>query len=82
MDFEEFQFVSLKPTPDSDLVTVTMAASRIQVSTSTIRKWIREGRIASIKFSRRCVRVSVLELERYLTECTRPASERFRTVVN
>jgi excisionase family DNA binding protein len=49
------------------LLTVHETAEHLQVKESTIRAWIRQGKLRAIKFGREW-RVTVKDLERFLNE--------------
>lgn len=49
------------------LLTVHDAAQHLKVKESTIRSWIRHGKLRAIKFGREW-RITVKDLERFLNE--------------
>lgn len=49
------------------LLTVHETASQLKVKESTIRAWIRHGKLRAIKFGREW-RITVKDLERFLNE--------------
>lgn len=49
------------------LMTVHETAAQLRVKESTIRGWIRTGKLRAIKFGREW-RVAVIDLERFLNE--------------
>jgi excisionase family DNA binding protein len=49
------------------LLTVHETAAHLKVKESTVRTWIRGGRLRAIKFGREW-RITVKDLERYLNE--------------
>jgi excisionase family DNA binding protein len=56
----------------ADLLTVPEFATRLRVKCSTIRAWIRQGRVSVIHIGR-LVRLPASEVERIITAGTRPA---------
>lgn len=59
------------------LLNVRQAASRLNVSVSSLRRWIREGRIAIVKLGR-AVRIPEGELLRLIEQGLLPAANRFK----
>lgn len=49
--------------PKDELLTVAEAAARLKVSRHTIYRWIAEGRLPAVRYSRRVVRVRRGDLE-------------------
>lgn len=49
------------------LLTVHETAAQLKVKESTIRTWIRSGKLRAIKFGREW-RVTIVDLERFLNE--------------
>jgi excisionase family DNA binding protein len=57
-----------------ELLTLKEFAEVFELTVSCVRRWIREGRIASVKVGRRLVRIPDGEVERLLIEGLRPYS--------
>lgn len=51
--------------PDEHVVRVPLsaAASRAGVSVSTLRRWIREGRLPAVRVGAKAIRVSVADID-------------------
>lgn len=56
------------------LLTVHETAAQLKVRESTIRAWIRTGKLRAIKFGREW-RVAVVDLEKFLNEHANVATE-------
>lgn len=54
------------------LLTYLEAASRLAVSTSTVRRLVATGKLATVRQSPGCPRILVSELERYIAGLTAP----------
>jgi excisionase family DNA binding protein len=52
----------------TDLVSAVVVAERFGVTVPTVRRWVREGRIACIRPSRRVMRFRLSDVERVLTD--------------
>ncbi len=52
---------------DKPLLTVHETAAHLKVKESTIRSWIRDGKLRAIKFGREW-RIAVVDLERFLDD--------------
>lgn len=56
-------------TPEETLLSVRQVTERIQVTKSTVRRWIREGKIAALHVGpTRRVRIRLSELLRHVQE--------------
>ena len=51
----------------SDLMSIEAAATKLDVSTGTLRKLINRGSIQLVRFSKRNVRVPVASVDAFLT---------------
>ena len=57
-----------------ELLTLKEFAEVFDCTVSCARRWIREGRVASVKVGRRLVRIPGSEVERLLMDGLRPVS--------
>lgn len=53
------------------LYTIDEAACVLSTSGSTVRRWIKEGILTTVRPSPFCVRISRAELERFVSEAQR-----------
>jgi excisionase family DNA binding protein len=56
------------------LLTNDEVAERLKVRPSTIPRWIRQGRLAAVRFGRRTLRVPESEVEKFIARGFIPAS--------
>jgi hypothetical protein len=61
---------------DEEYLRVDDFARRMNVKTKTARNWISLGRVKTIRFSAKAIRVPLSELNRLIEEGTRPAREK------
>ena len=54
-------------TRDTELLTIAEAARLLKVSTVTLHRWLKQGRLAAYRVGPRAVRISRSELARILT---------------
>jgi len=74
-EFRDRRNTSAAPVSEEAYLSVTKAARLADVAPGTVRKWIRQGRLTG-KYAGRVIRVSRLELERFLAkEATGPSGE-------
>lgn len=60
---------------DQRLLTIRAFADAASIGVPTLRRWIAQRRIASVRLGTRAVRVPASELERIVEEGTVPAKE-------
>ena len=51
----------------SELVTTREVAERFSVAVSTVRRWVRDGRIPYVRVSKRTVRFDLEQVERFVS---------------
>jgi excisionase family DNA binding protein len=56
--------------PEPEFLSVGEVARRLQISEETVRRWVREGQLASIRVGRQ-FRIYPHDLERFLARGTR-----------
>lgn len=56
------------------LLTSAQVAERLQVTTRTVRTWVREGRLDCIRLSSRAIRFDAAEIARFIDERTQQAA--------
>ena len=52
----------------TDLLTIQEVCDRFMVTRDTLRAWIREGRISCLRLGPRSLRVSSVEVDRFLSD--------------
>lgn len=52
------------------LLTIPEAAEALGVSRATLYRLLASGRLRATRIGRRCTRVAISELERFVAECT------------
>jgi excisionase family DNA binding protein len=53
---------------DDNLITLSEVADRLGISRVTLWRWIKDGKLASVKLSKRTVYVREEELERFIRD--------------
>jgi excisionase family DNA binding protein len=58
------------------LIDIHELSALIGISVGTLYHWVSEGRVPCVRFSQRCLRFSVPEIERWLAGLNEPMNTR------
>ena len=56
---------------DIDLIPLVEVRERLRISKATLWRWIKEGRLATVKLSERKIYIKKSELERFIRKSTK-----------
>jgi excisionase family DNA binding protein len=59
----------------SKLLTYEEAAVQVAMAPKTLRKWVAEGRLPSVRFSHKAIRIRQVDIDRFVDKHLRKAQE-------